>query len=180
MFGFGAGFRSGTRLVSPLVTGTAGLTISDWELAVQARYEAHYSYVAKPRGEGDPERDPPGTVGLGAGITVGRRQPFGNTLLLGGISLNVTSLHDGSDESDPPANEAEAKAREERNGRAEARAGLYTGFIFPRRSSVRFRSDLSAEVVPHSIGASETGPDGIPVMPWWAVGFTLGMEFGAP
>ncbi len=180
LFGFGAGFRSGTRLVSPLFTGTAGLTIGHWELAVQGRYEAHYSYVAQAAGEGDPESDPPGTAGLGAGVTVGRRQPFGNTLLLGGISLNVTSLHDGTDESDPAESEAEAKAREERNGRAEARAGIYTGFVFPRRSSVRFRSDVSAEVVPHSIGTSEVGPDGIPVMPWWAVGLTLGMEFGAP
>ncbi len=178
MFGFGVGFRGGTRLASPLVTGTAGLNIGHWELAVQGRYEAHYSYVAKPAGEGDPEHDPPGTAGLGAGVMVGRRQPLGNTLLLGGLSLNVTSLHDGAGDSDPPASEAEAKARDERDGRAEARAGIYTGFVFPRRSTVRFRSDVSAEVVPHSIGTSETGPDGIPVMPWWAVGFTLGMEFG--
>jgi hypothetical protein len=178
LFGFGTGFRSGTRLISPLITGTAALAIGKWELGVQGRWEAHYAYISEEHDDSGTE--PPGTAGLGAGVTAGRRQPIGNTLLVGGIMLNVTSLHDGTDEEDPGETEADRKAREERNGRAEARAGVYTGFVFPRRSSVRFRSDVSAEIVPHSIGASETGPDGIPLMPWWAVGFTLGMEFGAP
>lgn len=183
MFGFGTGLRSGTRLLSPLITGTAALAIQDWELAVQGRYEAHYMYLKDEHADGsDPERERPGTAGLGAGVMVGRRQPLGNTLLVGGALVNVTSLHDGVDDEDDeaPTDEATKKANGESNGRAEARVGAYAGFVFPRRSSVRFRSELAAEVVPHSIGASETRSDGIPMMPWWAVCFTLGMEFGRP
>ncbi len=183
LFGFGMGMRSGTRLLSPLLTGTAALALEDWELAVQGRYEAHYMYVDDEHRDGsDPEEERPGTAGLGAGVMVGRRQPLGNTLLIGGALVNVTSLHDGTDdEPDEGAADAEeTRVNDQSRGRAEARVGAYAGFVFPRRSYVRFRSELAAEVVPHSIGASETRSDGIPMMPWWAVCFTLGMEFGKP
>jgi len=67
-------------------------------------------------------------------------------------------------------------ARHDGRGRAEGRLGGFLGGVWPARASLRLRADLAFEVVPYSIGRSETNVTGASSLPWWGVTTAVGVE----
>jgi hypothetical protein len=65
-----------------------------------------------------------------------------------------------------------------KNGRAEGRIGAYVSAVFPRESKLRLRADFGPELVPYNLGQSEQNAEGEWSLPWWALTFALGVEFG--
>ena len=152
------GFRVGAdRLITPTVGGSLSLLQPPLELGILARYEAHYVNSSGDN-EGRPE-----TSSLAFGTLVGVHREFEQLALRGGLLLLVVMLREEEDAE---------------GGRAEARIGAYVGGVWPARSKLRFRTDLSLDVVPYNIGRSETNVLGESSMPWWGVSFSLGVEVG--
>jgi hypothetical protein len=158
LVGAAFGFRVGAdRLVTPTLGGSLSVLQGPLELGVLARYEAHY--VNSTGGnEARPE-----TSGLAFGTQFGVHRVVEPFALRGGLLLLVVALRE--------ENEAQ-------RGRAEARIGGYLGAVWPARGKLRVRCDLAFEVVPYNVGHSETNALGDSSLPWWGVGFSLGLEAG--
>lgn len=156
-----AGSRGGAdHLVSPVVSGSASLSFSRWELGVTAALDLQYFDVAS-----SPVRAPSSAVV--AGVMLGRREPLGAVSVLAGGRLLLAALND----------EREVDSGD--RGRAEARFASYVGVVFPRREKTRFRAELGVDVVPHDVGGS-SGSAEEPTTPWWAVTTLVGVEIGEP
>jgi hypothetical protein len=159
VFGAHVGVRGGAdRLITPLVGGSLTLATSPWELGLLGRYEAHY-VAADGENEGRPEMS-----GVVLGVTFGFREALGKLTLRGGGSLLLAALREEEDGAE--------------NGRAEGRIGAYVSAVFPRESKLRFRLDFGPELVPYNLGQSEQNALGEWSLPWWALTFALGVEFG--
>jgi hypothetical protein len=158
LFALLGGTRAGAgRLLSPVLGGTAAITLERWELGISLALELQYVYLDLS------EPDWPSSV-ASVGVTVGRRESIADLELLFGARSMVAALND----------ESQKDSGERR--RAELRLGAYLGAVWPRQRSSRFRADLALDVVPHeSLGAI-----GKPVTPWLAVSALMGVEFGGP
>jgi hypothetical protein len=157
LFGAHVGFRSGADdLVSPIVGITGALLLDRWELGLLGRYEAHYV------DNGGDNDDRPESSGAALGLTAGRREPAGAFDLRAGASVLIAALYEEN---------------AGKNGRAEVRLGAYGGGVWPRRSALRLRFDLGAELVPYNVGQSERNAAGSSSLPWWALTVAAGAEF---
>lgn len=158
LLGASLGFRLGAdRLISPTLGANASIVNGHLELGLLARYEAHY--VNSTGGnEGRPD-----TSGLGFGVQVGAHHAFSNWALRGGLTFLIAALHE----------DAGGK-----NGRAEARIGVFGGAVWPAQNRLRFRGDLAFELVPYNVGRSETNALGSTSLPWWGCSLSLGLEYG--
>ena len=158
LIGASVGFRLGAdRLITPTVGGTISILSQRLEVGLLARYEAHY--VASNGGnDGRPE-----TSGFALGALVGWHHELDRIALrAGALGLVAALREEGSGQQ----------------GRAEARLGGYLGGVWPARGKLRLRSDLSLELVPYNLGRSETNALGATSFPWWACGFSIGVELG--
>lgn len=159
MFGLQVGGRGGAdSLVSPILRGYGAILLDRWELALIAGYDARYHSVA------EPPRAVKGSA-LVLGIGVGRYEPVGSFALTGGGRVMLAVLENEDESKDDP-------------GAAEVRTGAYLGLVFPRLASTRFRTDLSAELVPQYARAADRRDDGTSFTPWWAIGWSVGIEMG--
>jgi hypothetical protein len=166
------GVRGGASgLVSPVIYGAVTMDRSRWEIGVWGALEPEYgafgasesapSEVDAPMAQGElrPVSVPPrGNASAGAvGVMVGRRFPFTHLDVVLGGRVGVAALRhdDGSDDG------------------AELRTGASLELVFPRRSTLRFRTGLGAEVVPNDLSRSSAA-----AVPWWALSGRLGIEVG--
>jgi hypothetical protein len=139
---------------------------------------------------------------LFAGAGAGRRLPMGDVALLGGIlagasfdseSFSTTTASPGSGPGDQQSTSGDGQqsqvgeasstatvATRHTSSRVEPRAGLYFGVAFPRRSRVRFRSTLTADVVPTRLGRELSLDPAVPSLPWWSLGLSIGVEGAIP
>lgn len=161
IYGAQVGARAGAgMLVSPLLEVFAAVTLGRWELGVLGRAEGRYKHLLK--------NESAEISAFSGGITVGRREPVGDTVaLLGGGSFQLAGIHDERDPDKPGT-------------AAEARLGVYAGLALPRRSAARVRANLTAEMVPHRLGGSGDDVAAGPNIPWLAIGLSLGVEMGGP
>jgi hypothetical protein len=156
--GAALGFRIGAdRLITPTISASLSLLQAPIELGILARFEAHY---VNTRG-GNQNR--PDTSGLAFGAHFGVRQPVAPLALRGGLLLLVVALREDN---------------KEQGGRAEARFGGYFGAVWPAQGKLRLRTDIAIDLVPYNVGRSETNALGESSLPWWGVGFSLGLEAG--
>lgn len=149
------GTRAGAgRLVSPVLGGSAAVTIGRWELGINLALELQYFSLHRAV-----PQDPSSAASVG--VTVGRREHIADVALLFGARSMVAALND------------ESQVGSGERGRAELRLGAYLGGVWPRQRNSRYRADLALDVVPHeSLGAI-----GTPVTPWLAVSALIGVEF---
>jgi hypothetical protein len=145
------------NLITPIVGGSVAVRMDRLELGLLGRYEAHY---VSAKGENE---DAPETSGIVIGINCGLRLPLGSLEVRGGGSLLLAALHED---------------RGAKDGRAEGRVGAYLGTVWPRHTKTRLRLDLGYELVPDNIGRSEQNALGRASLPWWALTFGIGAEFG--
>jgi hypothetical protein len=158
-FGLQLGGRGGAgSLVSPTLRGYGAMLLGRWELALIGGYDPRYHSVAEP---------PTSQKGSAAvlGVGVGLREPLGSLAILGGGRLFLAVLNRENE-------------TEQEGGAAELRAGAYLGFVFPRTANLRFRSDFTAEIVPEKTRATYDDDDPTNFTPWWAVGWSVGIEMG--
>jgi hypothetical protein len=152
------GFRLGAdRLITPTAGGTISILNGQLEVGLLARYEAHY-VSSSGDNEGRPE-----TSGFALGAQVGAHRELERVALRAGLIGLVAALRED---------------RDRQAGRAEARLGGYVGGTWPSRGKLRLRTDLALEIVPYNLGHSETNALGASSLPWWACGFSIGMELG--
>jgi hypothetical protein len=157
IFSLGLGMRGGAdHLFSPTMEGTFTLDLQHWQVGLHLGVELRYIDMKQPERE-------TGTS-LTTGLLLGRREPLERLLVhYGGRLLYSTS-----------SNEADENGR---NGhRNETRLGAYVGVVVPRRSAVRFRADMAADIVPLDLGGASSA--GGSASPWWATSLLLGIEFG--
>ncbi len=173
VFGLELGARGGGGgLIGPLFAGTGGVAFSRWELGVWGSFEPAYGWAGSsesvptdvqapdptvdPAARPEPQPEPEGSA-IAAGISAGRRWAFSHLDLIGGARLGVAALQNDI------------------GGRqgAEVRTGVAMRLVFPRRSTVRFRTGLALDVVPNDLGRSNEAN-----VPWWALAGTLGVEIG--
>lgn len=125
--------------VSPDVGILASLTLSHWEIGVLAQWDPAQSplQASAPAGFAMSTFD--------VGVLMGRRQPVGGIELLGGVmaAVSVTS-EQGADTGGSGATGGPSSA--------EPRVGAYAGVVFPRRSRLRVRSMLGADLAASRIG----------------------------
>jgi hypothetical protein len=152
------GFRLGAeRLITPTAGGSISILNGQLEVGLLARYEAHY-VSSSGDNEGRPE-----TSGFALGAQVGAHRELERFALRAGLLGLVAALRED---------------RDRQAGRAEARLGGYVGGAWPSRGKLRLRTDLALELVPYNLGHSETNALGESSLPWWACGFSIGMELG--
>lgn len=159
IFGFQIGGRGGAgSLVSPMLRGYGAIVLDRWELALVGGYDARYHSVA------EPPRPAKGSAAV-IGIGVGRYEPVRSFALTGGGRVFLAVLE----------NEDESK---DEKGQAEVRTGAYLGLVFPRLARTRFRADFNAEIVPQNMEATYGAADATSFTPWWAIGWSVGVEMG--
>ena len=151
------GTRAGAgRLMSPVLGGVAAIALERWELGINLALELQYFDLQKSKAAP--------TSAVTVGVAAGRREAIADFELLYGARAMVAAVNDESqDDNGEPV-------------RAELRLGAYLGGVWPRRSSARFRADLSLDVVPHD----PVGTIGTTSTPWLAVGALVGVELGRP
>lgn len=164
LYGAGVGARGGANtLLSPVLRAFGSMGLGHWEIGVLGQWEMRYTQVV----------DQPAGVqpawGLAGGVTATRRQPLGSVVsLIAGADLVLAALDEESSE------------HSDTEGRAEARVGAFVGAVLPRSAAVRWRATLGADFSPTHFGKSPTTIDGAPLLPWWALTLTAGVEFGGP
>jgi hypothetical protein len=168
----GGARRGNDTRFSPVVSGSASLSVRRWELAVMASFEVQYFDV--------PNQGPAGkkSTTVAPGVVIGRREPLGEVDLIGGGRLSIAALFD-----------------DDRNrGPTELRIGAFLGVVLPRRGGTRVRAELGADLVGGSHGVAvegegmdDGGMDGGADVgqsgtfdPRWAVIGLVGVEFGGP
>ena len=144
------------HLVSPCIGAFGAVPIGNWELGILGRYEGHYVSTLGGN-KGAPE-----TSGLAFGVSAGHRTPLGPFAVRIGLTGLLAAVRED--------------ARRDDRGRAEGRLGGFLGGVWPARSSIRLRADLAFEVVPYSIGRSETNITGASSLPWWGLTTAVGVE----
>jgi hypothetical protein len=166
------GVRGGAGgLVSPVVYGAVTMDRNRWEIGVWGALEPHYAGVGgdatapveltapEPQTTVRPQRVGPPEPGSAAavGVMCGRRFPFTHLDLVLGARLGVAAVRrfDGW------------------NDGTEVRVGTGADLVFPRASTVRFRTGFGAEVVPNELGRSGTA-----TVPSWALVARVGVEVG--
>lgn len=156
LFGAQVGFRAGAdHLISPCISAFGGVPVDRWELGILGRYEAHYVSTLGGN-EGVPE-----TSSIVFGVLAGRREPVGNVALRAGVTGLLAALREEDGNKD---------------GQAEARLGAYGGAVWPAKGTLGVRADLALEVVPYSIGRSESNANGTSSLPWWGLTSMVGIE----
>ena len=157
LYGAQLGVRAGAdHLISPCIGAFGAVPIGPWELGILARYEGRYVSTLGGN-EGIPK-----TSSLTFGVTAGRRVPIGTFVLRTGVLGVLAAVHEDHNSDD--------------RGRAEGRLGTFVGVVWPAHSSVRLRADLNFEVVPYSIGRSQTNATGASSLPWWGLASKVGVE----
>jgi hypothetical protein len=174
-FSLQLGARGGAGgLVSPVVYGQVVMDRSRWEIGVWGALEPQYESPGRigtgdtravdpmpmpvPNGQRAIEPLPPEPASAAAvGVMVGRQVAFTHLDVVFGGRVGVAALHhfDGSPDG------------------AELRVGTGVDFVFPRTSTLHFRTGLGAELVPG--GLDRSGPGSVP---WWAFAARLGFEVG--
>ncbi|HEY2408452.1 MAG TPA: hypothetical protein VGI10_20740 [Polyangiaceae bacterium] len=158
VYGAELGVRAGAdHLISPCIGPFGAIPVGPWELGILARYEGHYVSTLGGN-EGAPK-----TASLAFGVTAGRRIPIAMFVLRAGVLGVLAAVHE------------DHYAAVDRD-RAEGRLGGFVGSVWPAHTTVRLRADLAFEVVPYSIGHSETNATGAYSLPWWGVASTVGVE----
>jgi hypothetical protein len=156
IFGAQVGFRAGAdHLISPCIGAFGAVPIDRWELGILGRYEAHYVSTLGGN-EGAPE-----TSSVVFGVTAGRREPLGSAKLRVGLTGLLAALHEDNGNKE---------------GQAEARLGAYGGAVLPVHGRLALRGDLAFEVVPYSIGRSQSNASGASSLPWWGITSVVGVE----
>jgi hypothetical protein len=157
-----AGVRGGDeRLFSPTLGAFAGLGLSPWEIGIRGSWEIGYRQLGD-----ELHRGALGT-GLAAGVVGGRRQRVGPAEGFAGIALMLASIDQEARERSGAGEDA---------AHSEARAGAYVGAALPARASLRMRASVGADLVPLRWGNTVRDVRGAPVLPWWALSVTLGIE----
>jgi hypothetical protein len=174
-FSLQLGARGGADgLMSAVIHGQVTMDRSRWEIGVWGAFEPEYGPLAGDAKASEPAIvqmamppsenrlvepvGPPGPASAGVvGVTVGRRVPFTHLDVIVGARVGVAAIRHfgGADDG------------------AEIRVGSGADFVFPRASTLRFRTGLGAEVVPDGVNRAGAGP-----MPWWALVARLGIEVG--
>ena len=144
------------HLVSPCIGAFGAVPIGNWELGILGRFEGHYVSTLGGN-DGAPE-----TSSLAFGVSAGHRTPVGPFAVRIGLTGLLAAVRED--------------ARSEDRGRAEGRFGGFLGGVWPARSRIRLRADLAFEVVPYSIGRSETNITGASSLPWWGITTAVGVE----
>ena len=158
LYGAQLGIRAGAdHLISPCIGAFGAVPVGPWELGILGRYEGRYVSTLGGN-EGAPK-----TSSLTFGVTAGRRVPIGLFVLRTGILGVLAAVHE--DHRDGPDRD-----------RAEGRLGAFVGGVWPAHTKVRLRADLAFEVVPYSIGRSQTNTTGASSLPWWGVASSVGVE----
>jgi hypothetical protein len=178
------GVRGGGRLsspggfASPSIAVSAAVAVGRWELGVAGQLDPATVLL----GGGAPNGFQLSSFGVGA--SVGRREPVGPLALVAGGTLGVAIMNEaGATATAGPGATGEGQGTGEGasgSSRAEPRAGGYVGIVFPRRSSLRFRSELSGDVVASRIGRARIIDPALPALPWWSVTASIGAEWELP
>jgi hypothetical protein len=156
LFGAQVGFRAGAdHLISPCVGLFGAVPIDRWELGIVGRFEAHY--VSTLGGN----ENVPETSTVAFGVTAGRREPLGVFQMRAGVTGLLAAIHED---------------KGNKRGQAEARLGAYGGAVLPLHGRLGLRGDLAFELVPYSIGRSQTNATGVYSLPWWGVTSVIGVE----
>jgi hypothetical protein len=170
-FGLQLGVRGGEGgLVSAVIHGQVTMDRSRWEIGVWGALEPEYASDRASRPAVvdmapdevravEPVR-PVGPVSAGVvGVMVGRRVPFSHLDVIFGARVGVAAI----------------RRFDSANDGAEIRVGAGTDLVFPRASTLHFRTGIGAEVVPNEMNRPEPGP-----LPRWALFARLGIEVGGP
>jgi hypothetical protein len=160
-----AGVRGAEELASPLLTGEVALGLGIFELGAALAAEVQYFDMAGMR---SPDRQ---SGAAAFSLHAGVRQPSGSFDLRAGVrgtfALLLTVNHES--QSCPVGVICDFLLEDERAD--EWRLGLYTGFVVPRASSLRFRTDLGLDVV--TPAADERA---LPLTPSLGMSLVLGIE----
>jgi hypothetical protein len=100
-----------------------------------------------------------------AGVLVGRRVPVGAASIAFGATASVALVTESVEE--------DAFAEE-------PLLGLYTAVLWPRRSSIRGRAELSADGAVTRVGSARRIDNTLPALPWWSAAASAGVEWEVP
>jgi hypothetical protein len=154
------GIRWGGGLAAPTVQAFAALRSGHWELGVFGLWEILYANIGAYQG---PEWS---AAGLGAGVSLARREPLSSSIdLLGGVRIAGAVIHQETHHQHP----------EPESNDAEGRIGAYLGAAWPRRAALRLRTVVGGDYVPVGSTRTPVAP-GAPVLPNWTATLTIGVE----
>lgn len=169
---------AGTRIsgpgsfASPSLAARAGVVLRNWELTAFAQWDPLYGLV-----EGGA---PPGFAmsRYAAGVGMGRRVALAGTQVGLGVITSVAVVREYGRE-DEPVPEGTSTSLSGQSG-AEPTVGAYLGLVWPRRSELRARAELSADAVVARVDRPLTLDASLPSLPWWSTLLTIGMEWEVP
>jgi hypothetical protein len=158
--------------VSPVVRGSAGLAVSNWEVGVFADLAPQHWVIGAIA--------PPGfrLWSMATGIAVGARRSMPSFDLVAGALLGASFASEkGLEEK---LKDGAIETSEHDGQGVDPQGGAYLGLVFPPRSAVRFRAQLELDVPLTHPGTSRELDDDLPSLPGWSLSCVLGAELGVP
>jgi hypothetical protein len=154
--------------ISPPLSVRVSVLVARWELGIRAEYEPAFAW-----GGGAA----PASFSLqrySFGVTAGRREPLGPAAVGFGLTGGISAFDEsGADSTGQPGSAAGISP-------AEPLLGVYASLLFPRRSPLRLRAELSSDVAVARLGRTLEIDPALPALPWSSVGTCLGMEGEIP
>ncbi len=173
---------------SPSIGASAGALVGAWDLSAFGRWDPAYVLGAGAAPQGF------AMSRYAVGVTAGRRAALGGTSFLFGLSTGIAVTSESwadpngqSTGTQPMGSQGTGGPTGNQNNgtagggsAAEPLAGVYVGVVFPRRSPLRLRSELSAEAVASRIGRTLSIDPVLPSLPWWSASASVGIEWALP
>jgi hypothetical protein len=168
---------AGTRIsspgafASPSFGASAGVILGAWEVSAFGLWDPVHTPLAGPRPSGF-------TMSRYAvGVALGRRVAAGATAIAIGLSTSVAVTSEAASADGEMSAAQTGDAQTGGATAAEPLVAAYVGVAYPRQSSIRFRPELSAEVVASRIGRTLTVDPALPPLPWWSGAATMALEW---
>jgi hypothetical protein len=165
---------------SPSFSAGAGVLVGAWELSAFGVWDPAHVLI----GGGAPTGFSMSRYAVG--VAVGRRVPVGGVSVAFGVGTGVAVTSEAAADVNGTGGGQTGGGQTGggqtgggQNGglsQAEPLVAAYGGLVYPRRSPVRLRSELSAEV----IGRTTVIDPALPTLPWWSGSASLGVEWEMP
>jgi hypothetical protein len=154
---------------SPSFGARLGAVFGRWELACTGQWDPAHTLLSG----GTPAGFSMSRYAVG--VAAGRRLLLGESTIALGLTTAVAVVSEvGIDNGGPSAGQTGGATS------AEPLVGAYVAFVWPHRSSLRFRSELSGDAVASRLGKTLVMDPSLPALPWWSATTTLGVEWVVP
>lgn len=165
VLGASAGIRCGVdeMIFAPALLLRGSFVLSSWEIGVRGEWNPTYSRIFG--------GDPGGfrMYSLAANLTIGRREKLRRFDFPYGFSMGLAGVHEDIDVNPTIRGDIGLDT-------FEPLAGAYIGLVMPREGRLRFSLGLAFDAALTGLKESATKVRGLPALPRFGIGLSIGME----